>query len=662
MLLKNSPQIGILRISSLEENDISLRLSISTALNSVEFSPRGISPSSILIVRELKDPMPGHFLPRSASADPEWGLKLRESITEIYHKASRSVSGIIPYNSPAVLFADESELIACLLMDMSLGMAGERWWWKVIIRNFPNIKIGGIKEIARMSAENLPAAIIQIYEWGQISSFFSAITVQDSEVIFSEVSREYGVPESEIRRVIVEMRKIGLYNEIQDNPAGKITGKEPETSGFSGSIEYLLQKIRESQFFSIRETEKISLFALCIILRLRPSIARTNVFIPVLLEFIAEIQKKNSLINNIKYAITNTITNTTSGEEKKNEIAGAWQVEADENGNAPIKSEDEKNRVIPSIPRHGHDDRIKHPIENRGKKAIISKFDFRSKNISDNIDEISGRSIKIEEVSSAKEKYRETPEYPPVKIPEEKIFTGLHETILSGTFQPSEDTEKALPVQEEVRSSDNGIRTHLCGVFYLINLMRELDLPACFEEEFGLSSHVGAWGTLELLGRAIIGNDERFRNDPLWDILAELDGRKKGTFPGNDIRDGGTYKMPLSWYEKCRQKTDAGFLFDEVSFEKIEGLLDLPPVLFRLMSCIMPFIRWYLRSKIDPDTRKETPEKDLLICDGNIYATSSHIDIIISLEDISIEARMSGLDRDPGWVANLGRVVKFHFE
>jgi len=224
--------------------------------------------------------------------------------------------------------------------------------------------------------------------------------------------------------------------------------------------------------------------------------------------------------------------------------------------------------------------------------------------------------------------------------------------------------EKALQDDDGSIFKDNGIKTQLCGIFYLINLMRELDLPECFEEDFGLSSQVGAWGTLELLARGIIGTDERFKTDPIWDILARLDGRKDGALMGNQMNGSGTYKMPQLWFEKCKQKRDSGFFWsDEAPVEGLEG--ELPGIsshLSRLMTCIMPFIRWYLKLALDPEAKKEKPEMDMLICNGRLYLTSTFIDIMMKLQDISIPTRMAGLDADPGWAAEFGRVVKFHFE
>ncbi len=656
MLADSKTHIGTLRIRGANENTPSMRLSLSSMLGSIDMRPGGLSPSAVLIVKSLPDPLPGHFLPGMMRIDPEWERAVQSSLEGIYHRSVRPIGGIIPYNASAVLFAHEAELLACLLLDASCGMAGERWWWKVIIRNFPNIKMGGLKGIMQVSAVNLPAALFQIYEWGQISSVFSALTPQDSEEVFNEVGREYGIPEPQIRRFIVEMRKIEAGKKQRDDPEGELKQEGSRRQDFSEIRDYLRSIIRQDRTFSIHGKEKLSLFALCLVLRHRPSLSRTQVLVPGLLEFVAEFPGLN--------------TGYAFHEEKIGKTDRVLQIE-------DIKKKDESL----FIPEYGHENKINTPdIENKGRK-IITKFDFKS---------IGKSSVDIQHADEKPELYvKKVPSIRqfPVELGKDTKEHYAIETDVQTEVSKENEKNSDIPVlsadeaapdlspeieDQKIASQDddssifqdNGINTQLCGVFYLINLMRELDLPECFEEDFGLSSQVGAWGTLELLARAIIGNDDRFNSDPVWDILAGLDGRKDGTLAGNQMNDSKSYKMPQLWFEKCKQKMDAGFYWDDSApVEGIEGVLPgLSPQLSGLMSCIMPFIRWYLRLALDPGAKKEEPEKDMLICNGRLYITSTHIDIMMKLDDISIPVRMAGLDADPGWAADFGRVVKFHFE
>ena len=46
---------------------------------------------------------------------------------------------------------------------------------------------------------------------------------------------------------------------------------------------------------------------------------------------------------------------------------------------------------------------------------------------------------------------------------------------------------------------------------------------------------------------------------------------------------------------------------------------------------------------------------------GRVVLGRTHLDVLLPIERIDLAVRVSGLDRDPGWVPALARVVSFHF-
>jgi hypothetical protein len=44
-----------------------------------------------------------------------------------------------------------------------------------------------------------------------------------------------------------------------------------------------------------------------------------------------------------------------------------------------------------------------------------------------------------------------------------------------------------------------------------------------------------------------------------------------------------------------------------------------------------------------------------------VYATDTHVDLVLPLGAARLDVRAAGLDRSPGWWAAGGRVVRFHF-
>jgi hypothetical protein len=45
-----------------------------------------------------------------------------------------------------------------------------------------------------------------------------------------------------------------------------------------------------------------------------------------------------------------------------------------------------------------------------------------------------------------------------------------------------------------------------------------------------------------------------------------------------------------------------------------------------------------------------------------VSVTETRLDVTFALARLPFEVRLSGLDRDPGWVPAAGRYVAFHYE
>jgi hypothetical protein len=257
-----------------------------------------------------------------------------------------------------------------------------------------------------------------------------------------------------------------------------------------------------------------------------------------------------------------------------------------------------------------------------------------------------------------------------------------------------------------------GVETRLGGILYLINMMVQLDLPDCFEEEWGLASQVGPWGLLELLGRALlVSTGQAFTPDAIWPALAELVGRDPAELPGAGFRGANRFRLPPAWVAPETNRsfawaaadgqlylwTGTGYLLvncprtpapAELQARQalqpylapgagpadllrqspaaapranLKGplLAGLNASLGRGLACLLPYLRLRLQGAL---AGTEEAVRQLLLVSGQLYVTASHVDLVIPLADISLPARLTGLDRDPGWLAGWGRVVKFHFE
>jgi hypothetical protein len=81
------------------------------------------------------------------------------------------------------------------------------------------------------------------------------------------------------------------------------------------------------------------------------------------------------------------------------------------------------------------------------------------------------------------------------------------------------------------------------------------------------------------------------------------------------------------------------------------------------ISRVLPYIRLHLNQSLGLGTSGAAElAKALCLYPGRIYVSSSHVDVVMSMDHISLPIRLAGLDRNPRWVPTFGRVILIHFE
>ena len=165
------------------------------------------------------------------------------------------------------------------------------------------------------------------------------------------------------------------------------------------------------------------------------------------------------------------------------------------------------------------------------------------------------------------------------------------------------------------------IETELGGLFYLINLAIFLEIYSDFTspvEKF--HDDLSIWEFVRIVGREI--NQDRDLEDPIWTGL-------------QDLQD----------------------LHDNPENPENPEILSKPAWLADLL----PHIKARLILALGLDD--EASVADILLHHhARVIITPTHIDAFFSLSDHPIEIRLSGLDRNPGWVPAAGRFIAFHYD
>jgi hypothetical protein len=169
------------------------RLQVGRALGQTELCPPALDGNSVLIVRRLRDPMPGSLRLRYAEdrPSPVWQEALRAEVERRMRGAARPARGAIPAAAEAVLFADRSELLACLARDWCEGAIAERWWWRALLRD-PDSARTAVAEWLR-SPEYAPAALQQLATIRQAVSFVQRIDGDSVGILLERVIERFGL-------------------------------------------------------------------------------------------------------------------------------------------------------------------------------------------------------------------------------------------------------------------------------------------------------------------------------------------------------------------------------------------------------------------------------------------------------------------------------------
>jgi len=266
-----------------------------------------------------------------------------------------------------------------------------------------------------------------------------------------------------------------------------------------------------------------------------------------------------------------------------------------------------------------------------------------------------------------------------------------------------------------------GTATQLGGIFFLIPFLRSLGIPGILGSEFGILQPPSGWALLELVARSLLPRDlQDSSQDPVWAALCLLDGRGEHEPPASDFIGCDNYRLPAVWLRIPHVQADPrvtlqfrerrllfrhtiGFPLldrfledstasDEVAKElamisrKCASVMSVVPLrrrtrqrafclatptpdacganreLRRFLQFIVPYLRWRLSdAMVGGGADRKSFVLDLIRRQGRLYVSSTHVDLVMDLEQASMPVRLAGLDANPGWVPELGRVITFHY-
>ena len=243
------------------------------------------------------------------------------------------------------------------------------------------------------------------------------------------------------------------------------------------------------------------------------------------------------------------------------------------------------------------------------------------------------------------------------------------------------------PRMTEVMDAPLGdlIETELGGLFHLLNLALHLELYGDFSRPVHRAIDLDPWALVALLGERLLG-EAAAPADPVWALLASWAGREAGQVPESWRPPPGwldpfeAERGPLRWAARSRRLLvlhPAGFALLDVPLGRrraraalAKELAPYGPRPLRRSRAGPRAAGWldhlaaYTRARLVRALAVDEPQaavRLLLRRHARVWTTATDVDVEFALADLPLAVRLSGLDRDPGWVPAARRHVRYRF-
>ena len=598
--------VGRLRIEGARVDPAFAQLRLSTLLNNAVSHPAALPPSAIVFIRRLVDPLPHSIRIQQHDIRPPaaWQQALNAKLETLVTNAARPALGAVPSNAEAVVFLDRSELLASLVRDWCEGQLTARWWWQNFLKKASASQV--VKESWRSAPEYVPAALDKLARAAKAARFVESFTDSEVRVLLSEVARTFSL--DDLAHVVdrVPVQRFSGFTDVQ--------GALPRSSVEAGGD--LRTTVRVAMIapwrYSVRESETGGLgpeqqrfLGVALMLHRTPARVRTK-------SFAREVAAWSN-----EPIVSNAIAPGSSKRDEKKvsrqdiKLSQERVVYAEDGSSTSSLAE----ALVPKEFSHS----LESSARDTGARVGTTPAD---PSYHDAIINDLGEELAIPQQPASRSKRRLPSSLPEQSLTPEPVESESPDSEIPVVTDPPVLTIDESPLIELQISTEFG------GVFYLINLGIYLGFYGDFTTPAEPGIELNIWDFVALLGYELVG--ERLKTDPVWALLKRLSGRAEDEEPGS------TFEPPI---------------YADDGDRSVQAWLDR----------LMPNVRARLQKALG---LSETEDPAPLLCEhhARVFVTSTHVDVSMSLNDLPIEIRFSGLDRDCGWVPAAGRFINFHFE
>jgi len=645
------------------------RLRAESALAGATLYPSDLPGSAVVVLRRLTDPLPGMLSLRGPSRlpPPAWRHALDARIAEIARRAARPSRGAVPPDAEAIVFADRSELLACLARDWLAGELGSRWWWRSLFprRDFVESVLRAWLE----SPQYVPAALELLAEQAMAAAFVAKIGGDASARVTRKLLQAFALTElcslldspsdiSDIRDGVTTRTVKDARRQLVFPPRAALPpDQEPPWHRWAPEAENL----------SLALAQRL-LLGLGLGLRRAPAAVRTKQF--------AELT-----------AVWLNALRSARAKEARPLILMGEIPDADETRGLPSPS------VVtpPPAPLSAG-----FPAERIAAATLAPAGASPAPAYAPREPALQKPARRVRFGAASRTEHLEPAAAAPIYA---SSSSRAEDAKLVGS--PASKAQPAAPAPALQAVMEASVDTALGGLFYLINLGLFLELYGDFTSPRRPGIELGIWDFVALLGERMLGPE--IRGDNVWALLARLAGRDQDGEFGCHFDAPSEWRIAPAWLapfvtyrgvwrwwvddERLRVRHQAGFLVTDLPREKCMPMTQVSrevrtyrkAVRFRLahdpkcksgrrqggvkrwLGWLVPYVLARLERALGMPDGQVLVER-LLRSAARVRVSPTHVDVTYNLAELPIEIRLAVLDRNPGWVPSAGRYIAFHYE
>jgi hypothetical protein len=645
--------------------NVSTSQGLARLLAGLDVRAASLPPSAVLLVRRLADPRPRSLDPSDPGVRPPplWERALQDAIDHAAGQAARPAEGPVPPSAEAVVFLDPAELLACLARDCLLGTVSVNWWWQAWLRASGRSTLELVLDAWIREARHVPAAVVALHDRRLAPAFVRALSARQARALFVALAEAYEIPALAAPTPgahvpIVPPRGVRTRSARRNRASRRGRAVEDLSTRRPDAVGPPWRPLVPPA--SVPETldlEQRTLLGVALALARAPLAVRTHAF------------QRAFLVWRRAEQLRLQPAGSDTSPVRDSMIGTAPTAHPVENGSPGVEVLARGLEARPPIVETG---------ASATPVATISQEHRTAR------PERAGAQGDLKEAPSDEDADVATPPASPAERPGPPIEAARPATrrtsapgsaaavVSAGQPVPSAATSggaairpasSSLHVETTPGVTVEFVRTGLAGVLFLINALKRLELFDRLDDHFGVTSSIGGWAWLEIVARSLLGGRRKgAASDPIWDVLATLDGRQTGTAISGTFRGPRSYELPEDWPAPVRAYRPTG----RRSQRRPLGFKPAQP-LGRFLETLLPYLRWRLLNGMSLEARSARDEDALLVSRllyrrGRLSYTRTHVDLHMGMDQVDIAVRLAGLDANPGWVPALGRVVTFYYD